>query len=111
MPAPLPRPTLSPIRLEPTEGGTDEFPGAFGGCLCGLACLLGAVGGQKDLCGEDANWGNLLILYALSLSLMMPSGEPSRSFVAKASIHRSACQRAARERGGRYISEDRGGVI
>jgi hypothetical protein len=27
MPAPpLPCPTLSPIRLEPTEGGTDEFP-------------------------------------------------------------------------------------
>jgi hypothetical protein len=27
MPAPpLPYPTLSPIRLEPTEGGTDEFP-------------------------------------------------------------------------------------
>jgi hypothetical protein len=35
MPAPpLPYPTLSPIRLEPTEGGTDEFPGAFGGCPC-----------------------------------------------------------------------------
>ena len=35
MPAPpLPCPTLSPIRLEPTEGGTDEFPGAFGGCPC-----------------------------------------------------------------------------
>ena len=25
---------LSPIRLDPTEGGTDEFSDAFGGCPC-----------------------------------------------------------------------------
>src|SRR5215212_7824345 len=58
--------------------------GELSGRLCGQACPLGAVGGQEDLCGEDAHRGNLLTLYALSLSTMMPSGETSRSFVAQA---------------------------
>src|SRR5215203_2464284 len=51
--------------------------GQIGGGSCGQLGFPGAVGGHKDLCGEDTHWANLLALRP-SLGTIMPRSELRR---------------------------------